>query len=211
MVGSSIKAVSADRKTREAMIGGLLLDYGFLTRDTIGESRCSRPIDLLCIGNRKKQVLFSAAYHGMEWITTLIMLRFVDELCFSVMTGKSMCGIKVGAFLNQRGLAVLPCVNPDGVEIQINGLQSAGEYRDIVMRACDGDTSHWQANAAGVDINHNFSAGWDRLKKMELENGIYFPVEISCPQLIKQPSVSSALKFLRIRRFVSIILFSLFY
>ncbi len=175
MVGSSIKAVSADRKTREAMIGGLLLDYGFLTRDTIGESRCSRPIDLLCIGNRKKQVLFSAAYHGMEWITTLIMLRFVDELCFSVMTGKSMCGIKVGAFLNQRGLAVVPCVNPDGVEIQINGLQSAGEYRDIVMRACDGDTSHWQANAAGVDINHNFSAGWDRLKKMELENGIYFP------------------------------------
>ena len=90
MVGSSIKAVSADRKTREAMIGGLLLDYGFLTRDTIGESRCSRPIDLLCIGNRKKQVLFSAAYHGMEWITTLIMLRFVDELCFSVMTGKAI-------------------------------------------------------------------------------------------------------------------------
>ena len=175
MVGSSIKAVSADRKTREAMIGGLLLDYGFLTRDTIGESRCSRPIDLLCIGNRKKQVLFSAAYHGMEWITTLIMLRFVDELCFSVMTGKSMCGIKVGAFLNQRGLAVLPCVNPDGVEIQINGLQSAGEYRDIVMRACDGDTSHWQANAAGVDINHNFDADWETVHKNEIACGITSP------------------------------------
>lgn len=175
MLKTDFSGLKADRKTREILIGSMLLDYGFLTRDTIGESRCSRPIDMLTIGNRKKQVLFTAAYHGMEWITTLLMLRFVDELCFAVLTGKSMCGLKIGAFLNQRGLAVVPCVNPDGVEIQINGADSAGSYSELVKRISGGDTSHWQSNAAGVDINHNFSANWEGLHRLEAENGISSP------------------------------------
>lgn len=165
----------ADRRSREIMIGKLLTDYAFLSRDTIGESRCARPIDLLCVGNRQSQVLFAAAFHGMEWLTTLVMLKFVDELCSAVMSGKSMCGVKVGSFLNRRGLAVVPCVNPDGVEIQIHGAESAGEYRNIVNKACCGNTGIWQANAAGVDINHNFSAGWESLKSSEIENGITSP------------------------------------
>lgn len=165
----------ADRKTREMIIGKLLLDYGFLSRDTIGESRCARPIDLLCIGNRQKQVLFTGAFHGMEWITSLLLLRFLDELCFAVMTGRSMCGVKIGAILNQRGLAVVPCVNPDGVEIQINGSSAAGNYESIVKKASNGNTFKWQSNAAGVDINHNFSANWEKLKKLELESGIRCP------------------------------------
>jgi len=155
------------------MIGKMLMDYGFLTRDTIGESRCARPIDLLCVGNRRKQVLFAGAFHGMEWLTSMILLKFLDELCFSVMTGQAMCGVKMGVMLNQRGLAVIPCVNPDGVEIQIHGEESAGEYEELVKSA--GNTSKWQANAAGVDINHNFAAGWDKLKKLEIENGINKP------------------------------------
>ena len=175
MLEIDFKSVSADRCTREMMIGKLLLDYGFLSRDTIGESRCSRPIDLLCIGNRKKQVLFTAAYHGMEWITTLLMLRFIDEVCFSVMTGKSMCGVRIGTFLNRRGLAVVPCVNPDGVEIQLHGAGSAGEYRTLVETASSGTTSRWQANAAGVDINHNFSASWEKLRSLEIAHGINSP------------------------------------
>ncbi len=164
-----------DRTQRQLLIGQLLLDYAFLSRDTIGESRCGRPIDLLSIGNRRQQVLFTAGFHGMEWLTTLLMIRFMDELCFAVMTGKSLCGVRVGTFLNRRGLAIVPCVNPDGVEIQIHGADSAGEFRDTVMQACNGDTSRWQANAAGVDINHNFAAGWETLHRQEQDAGIISP------------------------------------
>ena len=173
MLEHEFMEMKADGKAREMMIGKMLMDYGFLTRDTIGESRCARPIDMLCVGNRRKQVLFAGAFHGMEWITSLILLKFLDELCFSVMTGQAMCGVKMGVMLNQRGLAVIPCVNPDGVEIQIHGAESAGNYAELVRNA--GETSKWQANAVGVDINHNFSAGWDKLKKLELENGINKP------------------------------------
>ncbi len=172
MLDTNLLCKKADRSTRELLIGNLLLDYAFLSRDTIGETRCSRPIDLLCIGNRQKQVLFTAAYHGMEWITSLLLLRFVDEMCFSVMTGKSMCGVRIGSILNRRGLAIIPCVNPDGVEIQIHGAKSAGGYEELVQKVSKGNTSLWQSNAAGVDINHNFSANWENLRKMEIENGI---------------------------------------
>lgn len=172
MLDNQLLHTKADKKTREALISNLVMDYGFVYRDIIGESRCSRPIDMLCIGNKDKQVLFSGAFHGMEWITSLLLIKFLDDLCFTVMTGRSMCGVRIGTFLNQRGLAVIPCVNPDGVEIQIHGAKSAEYYEPLVKRASHGDTSNWQSNAIGVDINHNFSANWEKVKKLELENGI---------------------------------------
>lgn len=175
MLDKNLLYLPCDRKTREALIGGLLLDYGFLTRETIGESRCARPIDLICLGNRKKQVLLAGAFHGMEWITTFVLLRFLDEVCTAIKEGKSICGVRIGTFLNMRGLALIPCVNPDGVEIQINGAEAAGEYKALVNTACGGDTTHWQANAAGVDINHNFNADWEELHKSEQKNGITSP------------------------------------
>ena len=175
MIDPAFMKNGADRRTREILIGKLLTDYGFLSRQTIGETRCSRPIDLLCIGSRRRQVLFASAFHGMEWITTLVLLRFMDELCEAVKKGKSMCGVRVGTFLNQRGLAMVPCVNPDGVEIQLHGAACAGHYHELVQQVSGGDTSHWQANAAGVDVNHNFSANWEELRKAESESGINSP------------------------------------
>ena len=66
---NSLFCKPCDKKQRETIIGSLLLRYPFISRETIGESLCSRPIDMLTIGNRKKTVLLTAAFHGMEWIT----------------------------------------------------------------------------------------------------------------------------------------------
>ena len=168
-------SIPADQKSREAIIGGLLLRYPFLTRETIGESRCARPIDLLCIGNRKDAVLLSGGFHGMEWITSILLLKFLDKLCMSIESGKGMYGVMLSPILNRRGLAMVPCVNPDGAEIQIHGSEAAGAYSSLVERISHGDTLHWQANAAGVDINHNFDAGWEQLHRLEAECGITSP------------------------------------
>ena len=35
-----------------------------------------------------------------------------------------------------------------------------------------GDFSHWQANARGVDLNHNYKEGFDSYKAVERERGI---------------------------------------
>jgi len=68
---------------------------------------------------------------------------------------------------------VVPCMNPDGVEISLTGSQSAGKFKNLVKKV--GNTKKWQANGRGVDINHNFNAGWKDVKKREIANGFKGP------------------------------------
>lgn len=61
------------------------------------------------------------------------------------------------------------------MDIAIHGSPAAGEFADQVA-ALGGDIhGRWQANAHGVDINHNFNAGWLQLQAMERKNGIDGP------------------------------------
>ena len=91
----------------------------------------------------------------------------------------------VAGFLKIRGLTIVPCVNPDGVEIALHGSDAAMKYKPLVDKVCE-NTSKWQANAKGVDINHNFNAGWCELKKLELSRNINAPAPTrfggNCPE-----------------------------
>ena len=86
-----------------------------------------------------------------------------------------MCGIDIGGALSRREIIFVPCVNPDGVEIALHGAETAGKYRDCVERAMSESHDLWNANARGVDLNHNFNAGWDLSKALEIEAGITAP------------------------------------
>ena len=152
-----------DEHNRNYLIGELFSKYPFLKKVCIGVSHCGREIPMLSFGTGKK-VLFACAFHGMEWLTTLVILRFLDELLESISKKNFFCGIRTENAFHNRTLCVVPCVNPDGVEISINGAESAGEYCDSIKAI--GSEKRWQANAAGVDINHNFNAGWKALKAL---------------------------------------------
>ncbi len=161
-----------DEHNRNCLIGELFSKYPFLKKECIGVSHCGREIPMLSFGTGK-EVLFACAFHGMEWLTTLVILRFLDELLESISKRNFFCGIRTENAFHNRTLCVVPCVNPDGVEISINGAESAGEYCDSIKAI--GSEKRWQANAAGVDINHNFNAGWKALKALEIKNGINAP------------------------------------
>lgn len=128
----------------------------------------------MSVGTAGKSALYAAAFHGAEWINTLILLSFFEELCIHYRSRRLWLNIDVFNMLSRQGLTVIPCVNPDGVEIAINGSKSCPGYRRLIDRVA-GDTSRWQANARGVDLNHNFNAGWRQLKRLELSRGIKSP------------------------------------
>lgn len=66
-----------------------------------------------------------------------------------------------------------PCINPDGVEIAIHGPEADNPLFDRLMRMRPADGfARWQANARGVDLNHNFNAGFEEYKQIEAEKGI---------------------------------------
>lgn len=166
--------VLPDSRARNKIISEICQSYGFVRRSFIGKSVCSRYIDVLHIGNTKHRVLYCAGFHGSEYLTILAVLKFFEECAEAIARDTVVGRYKMRDFLKEKGLTVVPCVNPDGVEIALHGSKAANKYKPLVDKAAR-STEKWQANARGVDINHNFNAGWNELKKRELEMNINAP------------------------------------
>lgn len=149
--------------------------YPFLTLKILGESVLGRPIYALQLGECRDRVLFAGAFHGMEWLTCSLLLAFTADLCDALDAGRPLAGIDIRRALLGRGLVIVPCVNPDGVEIALHGADAALDLRDTVLQLAGPDARRWQANARGVDLNHNFDAGWHLLRQLELSAGITGP------------------------------------
>ena len=162
------------KNTTEA-IAFLKESYPSLKAFPVGRSVLGREITALCIGNPTGATLFVGATHGLEWLTTLLLFRFCENLLEAMRTGGKVSDIDVNKALKNRSLAIIPCLNPDGVEIALLGEEGACELAGCVRKIAGGDYSRWQANANGVDINHNFDAGWQTLKEMEIKSGITAP------------------------------------
>lgn len=158
----------ANRRLREA--------YPALGVVTIGRSVLGRPITLYLLGEGRHETLYVGGVHAMEYITSMLLVRFIERLCASLANGQPLCGLDVAGYLKEHIVAILPMLNPDGVEIHLHGAQTAGPAAQAVQRIAKGDYSHWQANARGVDLNHNFNAGFAGLRRQEMENGIHGPM-----------------------------------
>ncbi len=149
--------------------------YPFATYGVCGRSLAGRAIYTLGAGDRSNASLYVGGVHGSEWMTCLVLLRFFENICSALQNETEMSGIRINNIFQERGIIIVPCLNPDGMEICMHGAESAGCYANTVREAAGKDKKPWSANAAGVDINHNFNAGWYELHKMEQECGITGP------------------------------------
>lgn len=149
--------------------------YPALQTAVIGKSVGGREITALQIGRAKSYVLYAAAFHGTERITAALLLRYAEMLLKAQAAGAALCGFSVDRVLAKHGLILVPMVNPDGCDIAIHGATACGGQAAEIHRICGGDFAHYSANLRGVDINHNFDAGWAELHKKEQEAGIFAP------------------------------------
>lgn len=158
-------------------IQNLREEYSFLNLESIGKSVLGRDIFSLQIGRAKEYVLFAAAFHGSEYITNALMLTFCHELCRAIADDDNIEGLNVRRAMYGRGLIIVPLVNPDGCEISIHGKGGCIGNYSFINRISNGDLIHFNANARGVDINHNFNAGWETLRDLERKSQIYGPAK----------------------------------
>lgn len=156
---------------------GLSQRYPQLKAFPIGKSLLNRNLFALCIGDMHNATVMAGSFHASEWLTTLLLLRFCEDLLRALTHGRRIGDIDVSRALEKRSVVFIPCVNPDGVEIVLNGTKSAGIYQQAVARlyAEMPPDEVWQANARGIDLNHNFDAGFAQLKRLEQHKGIYGP------------------------------------
>ncbi len=135
----------------------LAAEYPSLRLESIGRSLLGRRLPLLTVGEGEINVLYVGTHHGAERITSLFLLRFAQEMA------------KLPPPLR---LSILPMLNPDGASIAM-GLAPSDPYRQARLRMNGGpDFRRWQANARGVDLNHNYNAGFYAYKEIERSMGI---------------------------------------
>jgi len=156
-------------------IDSLCKRYTFLRKMSIGKSSFGNNITAIKLGNQNEIVLFTAAFHGSEHITTNVLMLWFEAFCDSLTTGKSFCGINLRKAFYGKSLVTIPRINPDGCDISIHGKSACRDKYTEIFRMCDGDFTHFNANARGVDINHNFNADWETLKQIERKQGILSP------------------------------------
>ena len=170
-----IKSVDYDYLEMKRIIDAMCCRNPVIESFSIGKSCAGREITALRLPSGGQYVLFTAAFHGSEHITTNILLMFIEEFCDAYAKNRSLCGINVKKALGNRGVIFVPRVNPDGCEISIRGAIGCGREAGRIFKLCQGDFTHYNANLRGVDINHNFNAGWQELHELEKKEGIFGP------------------------------------
>jgi len=189
---------------RQKMVERLGKEYAALKIFPVGKSLLGREITALCIGNPMGSALYVGATHGLEWLTSMLLIRVCARILHALKINGYVGGIKVRRALAARSISMIPCLNPDGVEIALKGIQAAGPCAGLVESACAGRAPEeiWQANARGVDINHNFNAGWKKLRGLEDQAGFDRPGPTryggACPE--SEPETAAAATFCRIFR-----------
>lgn len=172
---SIVNIIEYDYIERNKIIEKICENYSFVKKSTIGKSCGGRDIKALKIGSAKEYCLIAAAFHGSERITANVLLMFIERLCYAIKTDGYIAGLKARRAMVGRGVIFVPCVNPDGCDISLLGVKALGTKAIQLSKLCKNDFTHWNANLRGVDINHNFNAGWQELREKEREAGIYGP------------------------------------
>jgi g-D-glutamyl-meso-diaminopimelate peptidase len=176
--------------------------YPFLQLFPIGKTRYQT--DILCakLGRGDSPSLIVGAHHALEWITSLILLSFIEEVCDWTSRKQTLLDYDLCCLFETRSTYIVPLLNCDGVDLVQYGLSPFCPNYEELLRynndSCD-FSQKWQANSAGVDLNHNYDALWECAKRLEPSYGIYGPGPTRfggpCPE--SEPEVQALCRLIR--------------
>ena len=155
---------------------GLAARYPFLTLRPIGETVYGRKVAQVALGLGPRRALYNGAHHANEWITTPLLLKFLERYAAAVSENGSLFGFSAQALYQRTTLHLVPMVNPDGVDLVTGGLRPgdpgyaeaqtlAAAYPGIPFPA------GWKANLRGVDLNLNYPAKWEQARQIKFAQG----------------------------------------
>ena len=167
-------------KNTEREIESLLRTYPFMRSERLATTAFGRPITTLVVGNGPRKVIFSAAFHGNEWITTPILLTFARQLGEAIVSGGEIAGRNARELKDKVTIYMVPLVNPDGVDLVTGAIDPGAPEYALAMALSENYPnipfpSGWKANLLGVDLNLQFPAGWRQAREIKFMQGFTRP------------------------------------
>lgn len=158
---------------------GLGARYPFIETGNIGKSVMGNDIFYIKIGTGQTEVMYNATHHANEWITTPLLLKFAEQYAKAYADKGEIYGKSAEDLYNSKSLYIIPCVNPDGMDV-VNGGLPVGEYYNNVLEISSNYPQipfpdGWKANITGVDLNLNYPANWQKAKEIKFEQGYISP------------------------------------
>lgn len=162
----------------DAFLLELAKKYPFLQQKVLTKTKYNRPVRLLRFGYGKRKLLLSAAWHGNEWITAPVLLRFAEDFAQALTVDGTVGGVPARVLESSCTWYLAPLVNPDGVAL-VTGEAGQAQYEKARQLSAAYPAipfpTGWKANGNGVDLNLQFPAGWLQAREIKFSQGYTRP------------------------------------
>lgn len=98
------------------VLQGLVARYPLIRRERLGQSVWGQELSVLRFGEGPRQISYNGSHHGNEWITTPVLLKFLEEYANAQAAGNTVGGMAARPLFDASTLHLIPMLNPDGVD-----------------------------------------------------------------------------------------------
>ena len=164
----------------QQVIEKIVRTYPFCRSEVLATTAFQRPIPTMVIGSGPRKVIFSASHHANEWITTLVLLKFAEELAEAIAVNGRIYDHNAREVAAAATIYMVPMVNPDGVDLVTGAIAPGNIQYDLAKRLAENYPAipfpnGWKANLLGVDLNLQYPAGWLQAREIKFSQGFTSP------------------------------------
>lgn len=164
----------------QEMIRQLVDTYSDMRTEVLGRTAFQRPISSLVLGSGERQVLYSAAHHANEWITSLVLLKYAEDLAQAARDEGQIYNRSARELLERVTIHIVPMVDPDGVDLVVGAISQEDVSYALAQRISRDFPDipfpeGWKANLLGTDLNLNYPAGWLMAREIKFSQGYTQP------------------------------------
>ncbi|MFV9510724.1 M14 family zinc carboxypeptidase [Tepidibacillus sp. LV47] len=181
--------------------------YPFLHTEIIGSSVMGKSIYAIRLGTGEKEVFYSGDWHANEYLTAPLLMKFVEDYVKAYVHKRTIRGYDIQYLYNHTSIWIVPMVNPDGVELVVEGITPSHPFYQSVLKINSGskDFRGWTANIRGVDLNHQWPADWEEENARSPQ--VSSPRKYGGPRPLSEPEAIAVYEFTRKHNFRMVIAF----
>lgn len=160
---------------------GFQSKFPFLEQGNIGYSVLGQGLKYIKFGRGNKQIFYSASIHANEWINSILLMKFLENLSLAYLNNSTIWGVPASYLFNNYSLYIVPMVNPDGVDLVVGNLAKHNPQKYEYTKRLSQNYPQvpfpqgWKANINGIDLNLQFPAEWETARKNKFAHGYTKP------------------------------------